>query len=66
MTLHVIHFMRSINPDTFSAFQNVTLSALKEGAQFVLQDASEGEAVAGGGAQEGDTGEGFFVYISDG
>ena len=32
MTLHVIHFMRSINADTLAGLQNVTLSALKEGA----------------------------------
>ena len=32
MSLHVVHFMRSINPDTLNGLQNVTLSALKQGA----------------------------------
>lgn len=32
MTLHVIHFMRSINPDTMAGLQNVALSALQQGA----------------------------------
>jgi ATP-dependent Clp protease, protease subunit len=32
VTLHTIHFMRSINPDIFAGFQQVTLSALQQGA----------------------------------
>lgn len=32
MTLHTIHFLRSINLDTLTGFQNVTLSALQQGA----------------------------------
>lgn len=32
MTLHTIHFMQSINPATLTGLQNVTLSALQQGA----------------------------------
>lgn len=32
MTLHVIHFMRSINPDTLAGLQNCALPALERGA----------------------------------
>ena len=32
MSLHVIHFMRSINPETLAGLQNVALSALGNGA----------------------------------
>ncbi len=53
MTLHVIHFMRNINPDTFSAFQNVTLSALREGASEIhFHISSEG----------GSTDQGFAAF----
>ena len=43
MTLHVIHFMRSINPETLAGLQNVALSALKEGAtEIVIHISSDG------------------------
>lgn len=43
MTLHVIHFMRSINPDTLAGLQNVALSALKEGAtELAIHISSDG------------------------
>lgn len=45
MTLHVIHFMCSINPDTLAGLQNVALSALKEGAtELAVHISSDGGA----------------------
>ncbi len=32
MTLHIVHFMRSINPDTLAGLQNTVLSALQNKA----------------------------------
>ena len=32
MTIHVVHFMKSFNADTLSGLQNVTLSAVRDGA----------------------------------
>jgi ATP-dependent Clp protease, protease subunit len=45
MTLHVIHFMRSINPETLSGLQNVALSALQQGAtELTIHISSDGGA----------------------
>ncbi|NHQ88080.1 hypothetical protein HA050_18395 [Iodobacter sp. HSC-16F04] len=53
MTLHVIYFMRSINPDTLAGLQHATLSALKEGAtELVILISSDG----------GNTDQGFAAY----
>lgn len=43
MSLHTIHFMRSINAETLQALQNVALSALKEGAtELAIHISSDG------------------------
>ncbi len=43
MSVHTIHFMRSINADTLIGLQNVALSALKEGAtELAVHVSSEG------------------------
>src|SRR5712692_7325172 len=43
MSLHVIHFMRSINPETLAGLQNVALSALNNGATEIrIHISSEG------------------------
>ena len=53
MTLHVVHFMRSINPDTLAGLQNATLSALKEGAtEITIHISSDG----------GSNDQGFAAY----
>ena len=53
MTLHVINFMRSINAETLAGLQNVTLSALKDGAtEIAIHISSDG----------GSNDQGFAVY----
>lgn len=53
MTVHTIHFMRSINPDTLSGLQNVTLSALQNGAtELRIYISSDG----------GTNDQGFAIY----
>jgi ATP-dependent protease ClpP protease subunit len=53
MTLHVIHFMRSINPDTLAGLQNVALSALQQGAtELQIHISSDG----------GSNDQGFAAY----
>ena len=53
MTVHTIHFMRSINPDTLSWLQNVTLSALEKGAaELWIHISSDG----------GTNDQGFAIY----
>ena len=43
MSLHTIHFMRSINADTLIGLQNVALSALKQGAtELAIHVSSDG------------------------
>ena len=43
MSLHTIYFMRSINAETLILFQNVVLSALKEGAsELAIHISSDG------------------------
>lgn len=45
MSLHTIHFMRSINPDTLAGLQQVTHSALKQGAtELHIHMSSDGGA----------------------
>ena len=53
MSLHIVHFMRSINPDTLNGLQNVSLSALKEGAtEIQINMSSDG----------GNNDQGFAAY----
>ncbi|MFA7685151.1 MAG: ATP-dependent Clp protease proteolytic subunit [Syntrophales bacterium] len=43
MSLHVIHFMRSINPDTLVGLQHCVLSALQQGAiEITIHISSDG------------------------
>lgn len=53
MSVHVIHFMRSINPETLAGLQNVTLSAVNAGATDIrIHMSSEG----------GNNDQGFVAY----
>lgn len=53
MSHHVIHFMRSINSETLAGFQQVTLSALQQGAtKLEIHISSDG----------GSNDQGFAVY----
>lgn len=53
MSLHIIHFMKSINPDTLAGLQNVTLSAIKDGAtEIQIHISSDG----------GNNDQGFTAY----
>jgi ATP-dependent Clp protease, protease subunit len=53
MTIHTIHFMRGINPDTLAGLQNVTLSAIGQGATEIhIHLSSEG----------GTNDHGFAIY----
>jgi len=53
MNVHVIHFMRSINPDTLNGLQVTALSALQRGATEIrIHVSSDG----------GTTDEGFAAY----
>jgi ATP-dependent Clp protease, protease subunit len=53
MSLHIVHFMCSINPGTLAGLQNVVLSALKNGAtELSIHISSDG----------GSNDEGFTAY----
>ena len=53
MSLHIVHFMRSINPDTLVGLQRVCLTAIEKGATEIRVHLS---------SNGGDCDEGFTIY----